>query len=511
MNIRMKKIWRIGVIVICLIILSIFAIKSYQAEKDTYMGIKRIRIEDIVTFGEESFEDISGFITYDGERAAIDVKTKTIYASVNIEKDSSIRDVHNKINILNSEYDLYFVEDNHMNNLYEAIQNNYVFKIIAAHKEGYYICYNLVFTTLPILSMGGTYSYTNEDNREVMYGDFLLWTPFDSDVEKHTLKKSHVEWNVRGRTLVNAPKKSWKISLKKSEGKNNKLALLGMGEDDDWILNPLYKDDTKVREKLFMDLWNGMAEKATYNKKMSTGEYVEVVINGEYQGLYLLQRRIDRKYLNLSDKDVLFKAGKTYLPQSVEEAYEIEYSLLTTPDTYALLDGIYMTKDCSQIVLDNFVDITLFMNLGATFDNVGYINVYYVFEYLDDGNYDITYILWDTDMSFGTQWIEEFEYNFDATKDALLERQENGSMQVLHPELEEFLTKRWKELRKTELCEQNILSYVECLEQQIENSGAIERDRNLWGSYNGEEDTLNNLKRFITYRLNFLDKNYCVN
>lgn len=506
----MKKLWRIEIIAICLIVLSILALKSYYREQDTYMGIKRILPEEIEFLGEEKFDDISGFITCDGERAAIDVQTMTMYVAIDIEENSSIEDVQSKINILNSEYILYLVEDSNLHSLYDAICNNYVFKLIAVHEKGYFICYNLVFTTLPVLSIRGSYSYMNENDREVMHGELLLWTPFDIETGRRTLKKSYVEWNVRGRTLVNEPKKSWKLSLKKSKGQNNNISLLGMGEDDDWILNPLYKDDTKVREKMFMDLWNNMVEKSLYNKKMSTGEYVEVVVNGEYKGLYLLQRRIDRKYLNLSDKDVLFKAGKTYLPQSVEDAYEIEYSLLPTSDTYALLDGIYMTKDCSQIVLNNFIDITLFMNFGATFDNVGYINVFYVFEYLDDGSYEVTYILWDTDMSFGTHWVEEFEYNFDATKDMILNRQEIGAMQKLYPELDYLLAERWKELRETELREKRIISYVESFEKQIINSGAMVRDRNLWGMYNGKEDTLMNLKDFIKYRLSFLDRYYVV-
>ena len=72
-----------------------------------------------------------------------------------------------------------------------------------------------------------------------------------------------------------------------------------MGADDDWILNSLTMDDTRIREKLFMDLWNLNVEKTDYNFKMSTGEFVEVVMNGKYYGLCLLQRRLDAKYLEL--------------------------------------------------------------------------------------------------------------------------------------------------------------------------------------------------------------------
>ena len=70
-----------------------------------------------------------------------------------------------------------------------------------------------------------------------------------------------------------------------------------MGSDDDWILNPMSLDDFKVKENLLMTLWNELAQENDWDVRMSTGNYCEIVMNGRYRGLYLLQRRIDRKYL----------------------------------------------------------------------------------------------------------------------------------------------------------------------------------------------------------------------
>lgn len=345
-----------------------------------------------------------------------------------IEQDTVIKDIKSEISSHSVEYRLYFVENLKLFDLYEAVRKNYKFELVVINQEKNYVSYNVIFTTLPILSINGEYSYKNEDGRDVMYGEFVLW--------------------------------------------------------------------------------NSMSEETTYNQKMSTGEYVEVIVNGQYQGLYLIQRRIDRKYLNLSDKDVLFKAGKTNLPENVTDAYEIEYSTLSEADTYALLNRIYFMKDCSQIVLNNFIDINLLMNFGVTLDNVGYVNVFYLFECLENNEYDISYIFGNTDMSFGLRWIDDFVYDVEYTKDLIINRQEYESMKVLYPELDQMMKERWVELRKTVLTDTKIWRKLEQYEEQIVNSGAMLRDKELWGIYTTNEDTIENLESFIKYRLQFLDRYY---
>lgn len=37
--------------------------------------------------------------------------------------------------------------------------------------------------------------------------------------------------------------------------------LLGLRDDDDWILNALYADNTQIRDQLCVDLWNEVGAK----------------------------------------------------------------------------------------------------------------------------------------------------------------------------------------------------------------------------------------------------------
>ena len=137
-----------------------------------------------------------------------------------------------------------------------------------------------------------------------------------------------------------------------------------------------------------------------------------------------------------------------------------------------------------------------------------YVNVFYVFENVTNDRYKISYVFWDTDMSFGLRWIDDFSYDVEWTKDYIVNRQEYDDMKMLYPELDKMLEERWIELRKTILNESNILQVLKKHEEKIINSGALMRDRELWGLYTSTEDTIENLHSFIEYRLQFLDKYY---
>jgi len=49
--------------------------------------------------------------------------------------------------------------------------------------------------------------------------------------------------------------------------------MVGLGSDDDWILYPMILDDTKLKEQLFIQLWNRRADQVDWNVPMSKGEY----------------------------------------------------------------------------------------------------------------------------------------------------------------------------------------------------------------------------------------------
>jgi CotH kinase protein/Secretion system C-terminal sorting domain len=85
------------------------------------------------------------------------------------------------------------------------------------------------------------------------------------------------------------PKKPYGIELwVDSTEKSRKVALLGMPEESDWVLNTSYNDKTLMRDVLAYDLANRMGRYATRTR------YCEMVINDKYEGLYILMEKIKK-------------------------------------------------------------------------------------------------------------------------------------------------------------------------------------------------------------------------
>ena len=80
---------------------------------------------------------------------------------------------------------------------------------------------------------------------------------------------------------------------------NNNVSILGMPKENDWILNSLAFDQTGMRDFLSYELSNQIGQYA------SRGVYCEVVINGNYKGLYIFMEKIkpDDKRVNIEKMD----------------------------------------------------------------------------------------------------------------------------------------------------------------------------------------------------------------
>lgn len=108
--------------------------------------------------------------------------------------------------------------------------------------------------------------------------------------------------NIRGNTSKNFEKKSFALELRDGLGEEFSVPLLGMPSESDWFLVASYVDKTLLRNQLTYDLYRQMGHYAPRTKN------VELVINGEYQGVYaLLERpkrdddRIDIEKVNITD------------------------------------------------------------------------------------------------------------------------------------------------------------------------------------------------------------------
>ena len=93
---------------------------------------------------------------------------------------------------------------------------------------------------------------------------------------------------IRGSSSQMFPKKSYAFETQDAAGENNNVSLLGMPEENDWILYGPYSDKSLMRNALVFELGEKL------NRYTPRRRYCEVLINEDYQGVYMLMENIKR-------------------------------------------------------------------------------------------------------------------------------------------------------------------------------------------------------------------------
>src|ERR1019366_2712218 len=94
--------------------------------------------------------------------------------------------------------------------------------------------------------------------------------------------------HLRGNTSANFEKKPYTIETTDGSGNALKVSILGMPNESDWDLIAMYQDKSLIRVPLTYDLARQMGDYAPRYKT------VELVMNGEYRGVYALMEKIKR-------------------------------------------------------------------------------------------------------------------------------------------------------------------------------------------------------------------------
>ena len=470
-------------------------------ESKECLGLPIIDEDELEGYVETSEFDISQ-MKFDGEDIAVDFPSNTIFISQSVENVKNVRSLAGEVVATNPEYYLGILKTGQLKNLSETVQEGKPLIFIIMSDEQYKKV-NLIITTFPVLYLDYESNTEDEQNRNLNIGKMILWNNYKSSLSYGTVS-SNAEWRLRGNSTRSFDKKAWKMNLRDENYQNNNLNLLGLGSDDDWILNPMSMDDTFVKEKFVQELWGQIVAETNYNYKMSKGEYIELIINGAYQGLYLLQRRIDEKYLEINQKtDILLKGINTWEIESIDEGYEIISTPLNEKDTYLHFESALAFKNGSCININNFIDVSLLLQFISGYDNSGYKNMFYLMEN-SEAAYELYLVPWDTDLSFGVTW----GYNYKGSLETIIERQEINMVRENVKDLDLCLARRWKELRTGVFEEENIFYVYDSLIKELEACSAVQRDKERWKPLHNGKDSYENLKKFIQERLILLEEYY---
>lgn len=104
---------------------------------------------------------------------------------------------------------------------------------------------------------------------------------------------------IRGSTSQDFPKKQYGIELRDGTGASIDASLLGLPKKDDWVLFAPYNDKSLMRDVLAYKLGRDLGRYA------SRFRYCEVVLNGQYQGIYVLLEKVkrDKNRVNIDKLD----------------------------------------------------------------------------------------------------------------------------------------------------------------------------------------------------------------
>jgi hypothetical protein len=93
---------------------------------------------------------------------------------------------------------------------------------------------------------------------------------------------------IRGSSSQSFPKKSYGFESWDALGNSIDTSFLGMPQESDWILNANYTDKSFLRNVMAYQVWQNMGHYATRY------HFVELILNGEYIGIYVFSEKIKR-------------------------------------------------------------------------------------------------------------------------------------------------------------------------------------------------------------------------
>jgi CotH kinase protein/Secretion system C-terminal sorting domain len=97
-----------------------------------------------------------------------------------------------------------------------------------------------------------------------------------------------VSMEYRGESSQSFPKRSLTLETQDIQGNNLNVSLLDLPPENDWVLYAPYTDKTLIRDVITYKLGNDMGNYAPRTR------FVELILNDEYYGVYVLIERIKR-------------------------------------------------------------------------------------------------------------------------------------------------------------------------------------------------------------------------
>ena len=372
----------------------------------------------------------------------------------------------------------------------------------------------LTESNLPIVKINTSASISDKWNS---FGEFEVYAGESTNsIEDKPIKKSNLEIKIRGQSSQYYRKQSYKITSLKADSTKNNIKLLGLPKENDWIFYAPYWDESLMRNNLVYQLWGEMGYYSPRTK------YVELVINNDYRGVYVLTEKIkiDKNRMNLnklSKKDTslidisggyIFKLDKgkeicwpsNYAENGYSRCYYYaspKYKNLNKPQRKYIKNYVNnfeeaLYKDTNwldYINEESFIDFIILTELAKNIDS------YRLSTYMskDKGGKLKMGPIWDFDRAFGND-DKEGANRFDGFIYDLKFVPFWWSKLMSNEDFKLKLIKRYKELRATIISDENIKKII--LDNYNTINPSMEREALRWRTYQNIEGNPLNAKSF---------------
>lgn len=386
------------------------------------------------------------------------------------------------------------------------------------------------------------YSTAKDGNTRISAEMMVMDREGYNHVSDEAAISSDINIRVRGRSSRHFAKSSYAITLVNKDGSNNAQPVMGMDAHHDWILYGPYLDKTDLRNYMFYNISGEIMDYAPNVR------YCEVVIDGEYQGLYVMTESIT--------------AGQdgTRLPLEVNKRYQkytgyavrldqnhVKSEIINTFTGYTFrretdMEIVYPgpANQTPEIIENISQDVSDFEKMlysydydsdvegyAAYIDQDSFIDAFLINEIT--ANYDFgglsTYLYKGTDNKFRI-CVWDFNNscdNFDTPmgwRSFELESIPWYTMLMRDEDFTERTIDRYRVLRENQFSDEYLDNYIDSVVEYIEP--AVERDRARWESTyetgNGllsddsrnpdtYEEAISQVKTYLKRRLEWMDNN----
>ena len=147
-----------------------------------------------------------------------------------------------------------------------------------------------LISNLPIIIINTNGQTIQDDNRIIAHMGIIdngegVTNHFDDIFNNYD---GRISIETRGESSQGFPKKSFRLETQDAMGNNLNAALLGMPPENDWVLYAPYSDKSMMRNVLAYKLGRDFGNYAPRTR------FAELVINGNYEGVYVLIEKIKR-------------------------------------------------------------------------------------------------------------------------------------------------------------------------------------------------------------------------